>query len=55
MTFVPLHNYFLGQSIVEACGAWPFGEHRHGLNGVIDFYEERVRTDDAKVLCFSWN
>src|SRR5258708_2622266 len=26
---VPLHNYFLGQSIVEAGGAWPFSEHRH--------------------------
>ena len=46
----PLHNYFLGQCVVEAGGAWPFSEHRHGLNGVIDFYKERFGTDDAKVV-----
>lgn len=46
---VPLHNYLLGQSLVEAGGTWPFSEHRHGLDGVIDFYKDRFSTDDAKV------
>lgn len=45
---VPLHNYFLGQSLVEAGGTWPFSEHRHGLDGIIDFYKERFGTEDAK-------
>jgi hypothetical protein len=46
---VPLHNYFLGQSVVEAGGTWPFSEHRHGVNGIIDFYKERFHAGDAKV------
>ena len=47
---VPLHNYFLGQSVVEAGGVWPFSEHRHGLNGVLDFYKARFDTDDHKAV-----
>ncbi len=46
----PLHNYFLGQSIVAAGGNWPFGEHGHGLNGVIDFYADQFGTKDAKTI-----
>src|SRR5437879_1350610 len=26
---VPLHNYFLAQSVVEGGGAWPFRAHEH--------------------------
>jgi hypothetical protein len=44
---VPLHNYFLSQSLIEAGGTWPFSEHRHGLDGVIDFYKEQFGTQDT--------
>jgi hypothetical protein len=46
----PLHNYFLGQSVVAAGGTWPFGEHAHGAKGVIAFYEEKFGTNDPKVV-----
>lgn len=36
----PVWNYFYSQSYFEECGTWPFGEHRHGLEGVLDFYSE---------------
>jgi hypothetical protein len=47
---VPLHNYFLGQSLVEAGEIWPFSEHRHGFEGVIDFYKEHFGTDNPKTV-----
>jgi len=46
----PLHNYFLGQSVVAAGGTWPFGEHRHGPNGVIDFYAEQFGAKELQVI-----
>ena len=43
----PLHNYFLGQSIVERGGAWPFGEWGHGAVGICEYY---AGTDDQNVI-----
>lgn len=43
----PLHNYFLGQSLVEAGEEWPFGTFPHGIDGVRAFYKERFQTEDA--------
>jgi len=42
----PLHNYFLGQSVVATGEKWPFGEHPHGALGVIAFYQEKFGTND---------
>ena len=46
----PLHNYFLGQTVVASGKPWPFGEHRHGLDGIMDFYAEQLGTNDAKMI-----
>ncbi len=46
----PLHNYFLSQIVVAGGGEWPFGEHDHGLAGVINFYAERLGTNEPKVI-----
>jgi hypothetical protein len=41
-----LRNYFIGQALVERGEPWPFGEWRHGLNGMRDYYTEVFGTDD---------
>lgn len=46
----PLHNYFLGQSVVDQGGEWPFGEHDHGWHGVAEFYQEKFGTKNAAVV-----
>lgn len=38
----PVRNYFLSQSLVELDDGWPFGERPHGLDGVLEFYADRV-------------
>lgn len=46
----PLRNYFLGQSIVEQGGAWPFGEWTHGNKARLDYYRALFQTkSDAEV------
>jgi hypothetical protein len=42
----PLQNYFIGQALVERGEPWPFGEWRHGLDGMRDYYREVFGTDD---------
>lgn len=46
----PLHNYFLGQSVFEQTGQWPFGEHHHGWFGAAEFYQDKFGTQDATVV-----
>lgn len=41
----PLHDYFLGQSLVELGEDWPFGEWSHGVEGVRDFFAELLGTE----------
>lgn len=46
----PLHNFFLGQSLVALGENWPFGEWGHGANGILEYYEQFLETDDAKAI-----
>ncbi len=46
----PLNSYFVGFLHFRAFGSWPFGERRHGINGVLDFYAERTGISDADGL-----
>ena len=46
----PVRNFFLGQSIFRLTGKWPFGERRHGPDGIRDYYTELLGTDDIKVI-----
>lgn len=46
----PLHNFFLGQSVVEAGDEWPFGEWDHGGGGVRAYYRDLLGIDDDRVI-----
>jgi hypothetical protein len=47
----PVHDFFLGQSLVALGGDWPFGEWSHGADGVYEYYRELLQTDDARTVC----
>lgn len=46
----PLHDFFLGQSLVALGGDWPFGEWSHGSTGVWEYYQELLQTEDRVVV-----
>lgn len=46
----PLRNYFIGQLCFERGEAWPWGEHRHGEDGIFDFYSKLVGADNPVVV-----
>lgn len=52
LTFLrgPLYNYFLSQKAFEVSGKWPLGERRHGNDGLLDFYQECLGTEDPHVI-----
>ena len=46
----PVRNFFLGQSLFEIDGVWPFGQRSHGVQGILEFYAERLDTNDKSVI-----
>ncbi len=46
----PVHDFFLGQAIVERGGAWPFGEWSHGEKGILEYYCYLLGTEDRAVV-----
>ncbi len=46
----PLHNFFLGQSLVALGGDWPFGQWGHGAQGVLEYYQWLLGTQDPKMI-----
>ncbi len=46
----PVYNFFLSQKYFETHGTWPFGERRHGNEGLLDFYKEQFSTEEAYVI-----
>lgn len=36
----PVKQFFIGQANYKRTGDWPFGEWKHGLNGIIEAYAE---------------
>ncbi len=46
----PVNDFFLSQLYFEQHGAWPFGERRHSVLGIIDYYAEELGTDDLQVI-----
>lgn len=42
--------FFLSQTHYELTGKWLFGDRRHGVYGIVDFYEEVLRTNDLNVI-----
>ena len=46
----PVHNFFLGQSLIEAGEPWPFGERKHGFEGLLESYGELIGTTEVTVI-----
>lgn len=46
----PVHDFFLGQSLVALGEDWPFGQWRHGAEGVYEYYCWFLRTDDVETV-----
>jgi hypothetical protein len=46
----PVHNYFLGQSLVAQGEKWPFGEWLHGPEGLLQYYQELLGTGDVRTV-----
>jgi len=47
----PVHDFFLGQSLVEQGDPWPFGQWRHGAEGIREYYSELLGTQDVQAIC----
>ncbi len=46
----PVRNFFLGQILVDAGQPWPFGERKHGRDGLLEAYAEMVGTSDINAV-----
>jgi len=46
----PVHDFFLGQSLVALGEAWPFGQWTHGAQGVREYYQWLLQTDHPKTI-----
>lgn len=46
----PVRSYLIGNSIVERGGQWPWGEWRHGVEGLLDFLGPLLGTTDRATL-----
>lgn len=46
----PVNSFFVGYLHYLAHGSWPFGERRHGLDGILDFYRERTEISELEGL-----
>lgn len=45
-----VNDFFLGQVYHERHHEFPFGERRHGILGILDYYEEELGTDDVEAI-----
>jgi len=46
----PVHDFFLGQSLVAMGENWPFGQWSHGAMGVLEYYQWLLETDDRATI-----
>ena len=47
---VPLHNFFLSQTVHAETGEWPFGQWGHGQAGIYDYYRWLFETGDDVIV-----
>ena len=47
----PVRNFFLGQILVEQGKPWPFGERKHGFDGLFEAYGEMLGVTEPLVIC----
>lgn len=46
----PVHNFFLYQAYFEVMGHYPHGERKHGIEGKIEYYFEKLNVNSEKVV-----
>jgi hypothetical protein len=46
----PVHDFFLGQSLVAVGEDWPFGQWSHGRDGVLEYYQWLLGTEDKDTI-----
>jgi hypothetical protein len=46
----PVHDFFLGQSLVALGEEWPFGQWSHGAEGVREYYQWLLQTEDLGTI-----
>lgn len=46
----PVYQFFLGQTYFEVTGHWPFGQRKHGVEGLLESYTEILGTKEFKVI-----
>jgi len=46
----PVRTFFLGQTAVRFGQPWPFGEHEHGIMGILDYYAELLGTKNLRII-----
>ena len=46
----PVRNFFLGQSMFELTGTWPFGTRSHGAQGIFESYSDILGTTDKAAI-----
>lgn len=46
----PVHDFFLGQSLVALGEGWPFGQWSHGADGVREYYQWLFQTEDLSTI-----
>jgi hypothetical protein len=46
----PVHDFFLSQSLVALGEDWPFGQWSHGADGVREYYQWLLGTDDPGTI-----
>lgn len=46
----PVRNFFLGQTMVRLGQPWPFGEHAHGIKGILEYYKSLFGTEDLVTI-----
>ena len=47
---IPVRNFLIGNSMVEAGEDWPYGEWAHGAKGMLRFFGETIGTDDPRTI-----
>ena len=46
----PLHNFFLSQTYYDRTGEWPFGEWSHDSQGILEYYQCLIDTQDMRTV-----
>jgi hypothetical protein len=46
----PVRNFFLGQSLFALTNMWPFGQRRHGADGIHEYYAQLLGTDELTLI-----